>query len=243
MKTLTPDSVLAVGEAAKLARCASKTLGRWLDAGLIPGAWRLPDLSAVPTRGDRRLTAGALAAFLAARGFPLPPELVFAPPPRPSVVFAADLPEAGAFFAAVIAARPGAARFSGPAVEVAHLAGRESPDAVVVGTAGGLDAACGLAAVLASANPAPAVAVVLGDDQDGGDPRLDRVRGGLKWVGRRPDSWQDVVTALGLTGPTDVQEEEAQATTQAGRARRLPRARRTGVAVVSGVRPGPREEA
>lgn len=61
-----PDS-LTTGEVARLLCCSARTVGLWVDEGLLPG-WRLPSPTGGP--GHRRVSRGALLTFLAAHGFP-----------------------------------------------------------------------------------------------------------------------------------------------------------------------------
>lgn len=59
-----PRVVYTTGEAARICRCAPRTVAKWCDGGHLP-YYRLPG------SGDRRITRDALAAFLEAQGMPL----------------------------------------------------------------------------------------------------------------------------------------------------------------------------
>lgn len=76
---------LTTGRVAKMIGCASRTVTTWVDKGLIPGSYRLPNSQ------DRRIPVAALIRFIQVYGVPMPPELEDFPvsvadnPPQPQL--------------------------------------------------------------------------------------------------------------------------------------------------------------
>lgn len=65
---LATSEIFTTGDIARHLRAAPRSVGKWIDAGLLPG-YRLPG------SGDRRVTRAALIKFLADNNMPQLPAL------------------------------------------------------------------------------------------------------------------------------------------------------------------------
>lgn len=193
---------MTTGQVAKLLGTSPKTVTNWFTAGLFPGSYRLPAGDGHGD-GDRRFPAGCVVAFCRRRGMPVPQVLLAAV--RPGVVLVGGL--AGLRWPDGF----GADVWAGPVLEAVHRAGRVTPDAVVLGCDDGLSLAADAARVILDAGgPAtPAVALVLSEDADPWDGRLDGVRSRLCFLGRLPPDHTEVIRTLRLD-ESDGREGEHQ---------------------------------
>jgi excisionase family DNA binding protein len=65
-RKLRKAQVFTTGEAAKVCRVAPRTMSKWVDAGKMAGAYRLPGSQ------DRRIPRAALVRFMREHNFPIP---------------------------------------------------------------------------------------------------------------------------------------------------------------------------
>lgn len=69
------ETILSTSEVANLCGVAPRTVSKWIDAGKIPGAYRIPCNGKNPDAGDRRIPSEQLMLFFRENGVPVPKEL------------------------------------------------------------------------------------------------------------------------------------------------------------------------
>ena len=69
------ETMLSSSEVANLCGVAPRTVSKWVDAGKIPGAYRIPGNGKNPAAGDRRIPSEGLMLFFRENGMPVPREL------------------------------------------------------------------------------------------------------------------------------------------------------------------------
>lgn len=180
-----PNKPLTCSQAAAILRCSSNHVRKMCSRGLIPH-W----LAGSQRRFDRAVVERFAAERFAAEHN--------APVLRPFVLMVAAVEPAEPFVEAATACQPGVRWSADSPLAIAHLAGSDPPDAVLIGCDNGLGIAVKLAAILLGTSRPPAVAIVLGSDGDPWDDRLSAVRSRLVWLGMEPPSWDGVLSCLGL---------------------------------------------
>ncbi len=173
--------LLTTGQVAKILHCSHSQVVRLCDAGKLPHR-------RVGTH--RRFERAVIEWYAEEHGIP---RLA-----RPFVLLVAAFERYEPFLEAATAARSDMRWAEGSPLQIAHLAGSDPPDAVLIGCDNGLGIAASLTAILLATPNPPAVAIVLAADGDPHDPRLGAVRSRLKWLGMEPASWDGVLVQLGL---------------------------------------------
>lgn len=205
-----PGDYLTTGRIARMLGLTERPVRMWCDRGMLP-SHRVGSRKGV---GYRRVRVDHLRAFLEDHGIPMPAELAEAV--RPPVVMTAGLRFAEGFLEAATAAVPNLRWSDDSPLRIAHLAGTDPPDAVLIGCEEGLGAAVELAKILLATPNPPAVALVLGEDCDPWDDRLSAVRSRLAWLGTEPPRWDGVLACLGLLPAVTDACEETEAAGEPG---------------------------